>query len=49
LCRGHFNGPDRPIIAILKPDIGRFCWTDEDFGNLAFVTQMAAAFFLFTG
>ena len=48
---GVFNAMDRPIIAILKPDMSAdFGWTDEDFGNLAFVTQMAAAFgFLFTG
>lgn len=52
LCvAGIFNAMDRPIIAILKPDMSAdFGWTDEDFGNLAFVTQMAAAFsFLFTG
>lgn len=52
LClAGVFNAMDRPIIAILKPDMSAdFGWTDEDFGNLAFVTQMAAAFgFLFTG
>ena len=50
LCvAGIFNAMDRPIIAILKPDMSAdFGWTDEDFGNLAFVTQMAAAFsFLF--
>lgn len=48
---GVFNAMDRPIIAILKPDMSAdFGWTDDDFGNLAFVTQMAAAFgFLFTG
>jgi MFS transporter, ACS family, hexuronate transporter len=52
LCvAGIFNAMDRPIIAILKPDMSAdFGWTDEDFGNLAFITQMAAAFsFLFTG
>lgn len=52
LClAGVFNAMDRPIIAILKPDMSAdFGWTDKDFGNLAFVTQMAAAFgFLFTG
>lgn len=52
LCvAGVFNAMDRPIIAILKPDMSAdFGWTDEDFGRLAFVTQMAAAFaFLFTG
>ncbi|HCP63421.1 MAG TPA: MFS transporter [Hyphomonadaceae bacterium] len=48
---GIFNAMDRPIIAILKPDMAAdFGWTDQDFGNLAFVTQMAAAVsFLFTG
>lgn len=52
LClAGVFNAMDRPIIAILKPDMSAdFGWTDADFGNLAFITQMAAAFgFLFTG
>ncbi len=52
LCvAGIFNAMDRPIIAILKPDMSAdLGWTDTDFGNLAFVTQMAAAFsFLFTG
>lgn len=52
LCvAGVFNAMDRPIIAIMKPDMSAdFGWTDEDFGRLAFVTQMAAAFsFLFTG
>ena len=52
LCvAGIFNAMDRPVIAILKPNMSAdFGWTDEDFGNLAFVTQMAAAFaFLFTG
>lgn len=48
---GVFNAMDRPIIAILKPDMSAdFGWTDADFGRLAFITQMAAAFaFLFTG
>lgn len=52
LCvAGIFNAMDRPIIAILKPDMSAdFGWTDEDFGNLAFYTQIAAATsFLFTG
>lgn len=52
LCvAGIFNAMDRPIIAILKPDMSAdFGWTDKDFGDLAFYTQMAAAFsFLFTG
>ncbi|MCZ8017257.1 MFS transporter [Novosphingobium sp.] len=52
LClAGIFNAMDRPIIAILKPDMAAdFDWDDQDFGNLAFLTQMAAAFsFLFTG
>ncbi|MEK6638145.1 MAG: MFS transporter [Pseudomonadota bacterium] len=52
LCvAGIFNAMDRPVIAILKPDMSAdFGWTDDDFGNLAFYTQMAAAFsFLFTG
>lgn len=52
LCvAGVFNAMDRPIIAILKPDMSAdFGWTDADFGKLAFVTQMAAALsFLFTG
>ncbi len=52
LCvAGIFNAMDRPIIAILKPDMSAdFGWTDADFGRLAFITQMAAAFaFLFTG
>jgi ACS family hexuronate transporter-like MFS transporter len=42
---------DRPIIAILKPDMmADFGWTDSDFGDLAAVTQFSAAFaFLFTG
>lgn len=52
LCvAGIFNAMDRPIIAILKPDMAKdFGWSDTDFGDLAFITQMAAAFsFLFTG
>jgi MFS transporter, ACS family, hexuronate transporter len=52
LCvAGIFNAMDRPIIAILKPDMSAdFGWTDADFGNLAFYTQIAAAVsFLFTG
>jgi ACS family hexuronate transporter-like MFS transporter len=52
LCvAGIFNAMDRPIIAILKPDMaGEFGWTDAEFGQLAFVTQIsAAASFLFTG
>lgn len=52
LCvAGVFNAMDRPIIAILKPDMSAdFGWSDADFGQLAFITQMAAAFaFLFTG
>jgi ACS family hexuronate transporter-like MFS transporter len=52
LCvAGIFNAMDRPIIAILKPDMAAdFGWTDEDFGFLGFITQMAAAFsFLITG
>ncbi len=52
LClAGIFNAMDRPIIAILKPDMSReFGWTDKDFGDLGFITQMAAAFsFLITG
>ncbi len=52
LClAGVFNAMDRPIIAILKPDMmADFGWTDSDFGDLAAVTQFAAAFaFLFTG
>jgi ACS family hexuronate transporter-like MFS transporter len=42
---------DRPIIAILKPDMmADFGWTDSDFGDLAAVTQFSAAFaFLVTG
>jgi MFS transporter, ACS family, hexuronate transporter len=48
---GVFNAMDRPIIAILKPDMSAdFGWTDKDFGDLAFYTQIAAATsFLFTG
>ncbi len=52
LCiAGIFNAMDRPIIAILKPDMSKdFGWTDKDFGDLAFYTQMSAAFaFLVTG
>ncbi|MFO6445886.1 MFS transporter [Erythrobacter sp. NE805] len=52
LCiAGVFNAMDRPIIAILKPDMMKdFGWTDSDFGDLAAVTQFSAAFaFLVTG
>lgn len=52
LCvAGVFNAMDRPIIAILKPNMmADFGWTDTDFGDLAAVTQFSAAFaFLFTG
>jgi ACS family hexuronate transporter-like MFS transporter len=52
LClAGVFNAMDRPIIAILKPDMmADFGWTDSDFGDLAAVTQSAAALaFLVTG
>lgn len=52
LCvAGVFNSMDRPIIAILKPDMSAdFGWTDADFGRLAAYTQFAAALsFLFTG
>lgn len=52
LCvAGVFNAMDRPIIAILKPDMSAdFGWTDADFGTLAAYTQFAAALsFLFTG
>lgn len=52
LCiAGIFNAMDRPIIAILKPDMSAdFGWDDKDFGDLAFYTQVAAAIsFLFTG
>ncbi|OBX19612.1 hypothetical protein A9995_07680 [Erythrobacter sp. QSSC1-22B] len=46
-----FNAMDRPIIAILKPDVMEdFGWSDSDFGDLAAITQFSAAFaFLFTG
>lgn len=46
-----FNTMDRPIIAILKPDMSaEFGWDDADFGRLAAITQFAAALsFLFTG
>lgn len=52
LCiAGVFNAMDRPIIAILKPDMmADFGWSDSDFGDLAAVTQFSAAFaFLLTG
>ncbi len=52
LCvAGIFNAMDRPIIAILKPDMSAdFGWSDADFGKLAAYTQFAAALsFLFTG
>jgi len=52
LCvAGVFNAMDRPIIAILKPDMSaELGWSDADFGRLAAVTQFAAALsFLFTG
>ena len=52
LCiAGVFNAMDRPIIAILKPDMmADFGWSDSDFGDLAAVTQFSAAFaFLATG
>lgn len=52
LCvAGVFNAMDRPIIAILKPDMmADFGWTDSDFGDLAAVTQFSAALaFLATG
>ncbi len=52
LCvAGIFNAMDRPVIAILKPDMmADFGWTDADFGNLVGVTQFSAAFaFLVTG
>lgn len=52
LCvAGIFNAMDRPIIAILKPDMSAdMGWTDADFGQLAAYTQFAAALsFLFTG
>ena len=52
LClAGVFNAMDRPIIAILKPDMmADFGWSETDFGDLAAVTQFSAAFaFLITG
>jgi MFS transporter, ACS family, hexuronate transporter len=52
LCvAGIFNAMDRPIIAILKPNMSAdFGWTDKDFGDLAFYTQISAALaFLLTG
>jgi MFS transporter, ACS family, hexuronate transporter len=52
LCvAGVFNAMDRPIIAILKPDMSAdFGWSDADFGRMAAYTQFAAALsFLFTG
>lgn len=52
LClAGIFNAMDRPIIAILKPDMSAdFGWSDADFGWLGSITQLAAAAsFLFTG
>lgn len=52
LClAGVFNAMDRPIISMLKPDMMQaFAWSDRDFGDLAAVTQFAAAFaFLATG
>ncbi len=52
LCvAGVFNAMDRPIIAILKPNMSAdFGWTDKDFGTLAAFTQFSAALsFLFTG
>jgi MFS transporter, ACS family, hexuronate transporter len=52
LCfAGIFNAMDRPVIAILKPFMSAdFGWTDKDYGDLAFLTQMVAAFsFLVTG
>jgi MFS transporter, ACS family, hexuronate transporter len=52
LCvAGIFNAMDRPVIAILKPFMSAdFGWTDKDYGDLAFLTQMIAAFsFLVTG
>jgi MFS transporter, ACS family, hexuronate transporter len=52
LCvAGIFNAMDRPVIAILKPDMSAdFGWTDADFGWLGSLTQFAAALsFLFTG
>ena len=43
LCiAGVFNAMDRPIIAILKPDMmADFGWSDSDFGDLAAVTQFS--------
>jgi MFS transporter, ACS family, hexuronate transporter len=52
LClAGVFNAMDRPIIALLKPEMSaEFGWDNEDFGRLGFYTQMTAAVsFLFTG
>jgi MFS transporter, ACS family, hexuronate transporter len=52
LCvAGIFNAMDRPVIAILKPYMSAdFGWTDDDYGDLAFLTQMVAACsFLVTG
>jgi MFS transporter, ACS family, hexuronate transporter len=52
LCvAGIFNAMDRPVIAILKPFMSAdFGWSDKDYGDLAFLTQMVAAFsFLITG
>lgn len=52
LClAGVFNATDRPVIAILKPDMmADFGWSESDFGDLAAVTQFSAAFaFLVTG
>ncbi|HEX8389266.1 MAG TPA: MFS transporter [Sphingomonas sp.] len=52
LCvAGIFNAMDRPVIAILKPDISAdLGWSDKTFGELAAMTQFAAALsFLFTG
>jgi MFS transporter, ACS family, hexuronate transporter len=52
LCiAGVFNAMDRPIIAILKPDMmADFGWNDKDFGDLAALTQFSAALaFLVTG
>ncbi len=52
LCvAGVFNAMDRPVIAILKPDMmADFGWSESDFGDLAAVTQFSAAFaFLATG
>jgi len=52
LCvAGIFNAMDRPIIAILKPEmLADFGWGDREFGDLAAVTQFAAAIaFLGTG